>query len=263
MKLIAPFLRLRARVQHKYGLRATPDSAGANAYEKLGSVLGNSRTMWRIWGLLPIIQWLISLERSPPATRTLLTIERLQGWSMLAYYPLEHLYFLLSHNIIPSTITSPLSFFSSSKTAKRLKLNANKISLWSTRFWALYVFLHFAHLVEDRKLLIQRHKALKMSKGGAGLTKKEKKEMGERWDAFWSEVVINLGYLPLTIHWSLEKGLFKNDVWVGLFGLVAAVTSFRTGWKATALPPPPPTPPAAAAEEKKEESSPSAAGYEL
>lgn len=215
-------------MQHKYGLRATPESAGAKAYEKLGSLLGDSRTMWRIWGellftclftpvhvepdwvlmlnahligLLPIFQWLISLERSPPATRTLLTIERLQGWSMLAYYPLEHLYYLVSHNIIPSTITSPLSFFSSSKTAKKLKLDANKLSLWSTRFWALYVLLHFAHLIEDRKLLIQRHKALKMSKGGAGLTKEEKKEMGERWDAFWSEVVINLGYLPLTVHW--------------------------------------------------------------
>jgi hypothetical protein len=52
---------------------------------------------------------------------------------------------------------------------------------------------------------------------------------------------------------SLEKGLFNNDVsgsamfclsfsqccmeqfWVGIFGLLAAVASFRSGWKATAL----------------------------
>ena len=25
--------------------------------------------------------------------------------------------------------------------------------------------------------------------------------MRQRWDAFWSEVVVNLGYFPLTIHW--------------------------------------------------------------
>ena len=32
---------------------------------------------------------------------------------------------------------------------------------------------------------------------------------------------------------------FDVQVWVGLFGLVAAAASWRSGWKATALPPPP------------------------
>lgn len=149
-------------------------------------------------GLLPIVQWLISLERSPPATRRLLTIERLQGWSMLAYYPLEHLYYLGLHGIIPSTIPSPFSLFSPKKA--RLTLDFNKIALWSTRCWAAYIFLHFAHLIEDRKLLMQRHSSIRKAKG-TGLSREEKKEMQQRWDAFWSEVVINLGYLPLTIHW--------------------------------------------------------------
>jgi len=27
------------------------------------------------------------------------------------------------------------------------------------------------------------------------------------------------------------------QVWVGIFGMIAAVASFRSGWKATALPP--------------------------
>jgi len=50
---------------------------------------------------------MISLERSPPPTRSLLSIERAQGWSMLAYYPLEHLYYLAVHNIVPPTIPVP------------------------------------------------------------------------------------------------------------------------------------------------------------
>ena len=29
------------------------------------------------------------------------------------------------------------------------------------------------------------------------------------------------------------------QVWVGVFGLIAAAASFRSGWKATALPPAP------------------------
>jgi len=149
-------------------------------------------------GLLPIFQWLISLERNPPATRNLLTIERLQGWAMLAYYPLEHLYYLGSHGIIPTTITSPLSLFSPKR--KRVSLDPNTLALWSCRFWAAYVFLHFGHLYEDRKLLKQRHNSIRKSKG-TGLTKEEKLEMEQRWDAFWSEVIVNVGYLPLTVHW--------------------------------------------------------------
>ncbi|KAF9036238.1 hypothetical protein BJ165DRAFT_1354867 [Panaeolus papilionaceus] len=258
VKLIVPFAHLRAKLQYKAGLRKSPTSRAAESYNKIYSLVGDARMLWRIWGLLPIFQWLISLERSPPATRKLLTIERLQGWSMLAYYPLEHLYYLVSHNIIPSTLPSPTTIFSSKK--KRINLDANTLGIWSTRFWALYVFLHFAHLWEDRKLLKQRQTSLRKAKG-TGLTQAEKSELGQRWDAFWSEVVINIGYLPLTVHWSLEKGLFKNDIWVGVFGMIASVASFRTGWKATALPPTPPAP--EVKEEKVDESSSPVAGYEV
>jgi len=201
--------------------------------------VGDSRTLWRIWGILPIVQWLISLERNPQAipTRELLTIERLQGWSMLAYYPLEHIYYLCSHGIMPATIPSVASLFSA--TAKPIHLNTDAIAIWSSRFWALYVMLQFAHLKEDWKLIKMRERTLRKAKG-TGLSPAEKTELQQRWDAYWNEVVVNVGYLPLTVHWSLERGIFKNDVWVGLFGLIAAVASFRSGWKATALPSPPP-----------------------
>lgn len=149
-------------------------------------------------GILPIFQWLKSIEKSPPATRKLLTIERLQGWSMLLYYPLEHLSYLGYHGIIPTSFTSPLSIFSSKK--RKITLNPDVLSIWSCRFWAVYVILHFFHLIEDRKLLHQRHSSIRKAKG-AGLSRAEGEEIMQRWDAFWSEVVINLGYLPLTIHW--------------------------------------------------------------
>lgn len=80
----------------------------------------------------------------------------------------------------------------------------------------------------------------------------ELEDLSRRWDSYWNEMVVNLGNLPLTIHWyvifisrvalsyiafrSLEQGLIKNNAWVGVFGLIAALASFRSGWKATALP---------------------------
>ena len=148
-------------------------------------------------GLLPIFQWLISLERNPQPTRNLHVIERLQGWAMLCYYPLEHLSYLGSHGIIPARIRNPLSIFSGKKT---IGLNPGVLGRWSCRFWALYVILQFAHLGEDRRLLQSRQKALRKAKG-TGLTPSEKQELGQRWDAWWSEVVVNVGYLPLTVHW--------------------------------------------------------------
>ena len=149
-------------------------------------------------GLLPVFKWLISLERSPPATRNLLTIERLQGWSMLAHYPLEHICCLGSRGIIPTVFTSPFSLFTSKK--RKFSLDLDTLRLYACRFWAAYVVLHFFHLLEDRKLLKQRYSSLRKTKG-TGLTPAEKLEMRERWDAFWSEVIINIGYFPLTIHW--------------------------------------------------------------
>ncbi|KAI0950776.1 hypothetical protein AcW1_010357 [Taiwanofungus camphoratus] len=238
-KLIVPFLHLRARLQHRAGMRKVPISSAAEGWTKLGSIVGDARTLFRIWGLLPIIQWLISIERSPPPTRKLLTIERLQGWSMLAYYPLEHVYYLLSHSIIPPefpsvSLSALLPFNKSKFSGKRTPLDMNALSIWSCRFWALYVALQFVHLREDGKLLKKQERAVGKSKAIA--TQAERDELKKRWDALWSEFVVNLGYLPLTVHWSLEKGLFKNEIWVAVFGLIAALASWRSGWRATALP---------------------------
>ncbi|KAF8655056.1 hypothetical protein AX16_003257 [Volvariella volvacea WC 439] len=253
-KLLVQVLQLRARLQHRAGLRKTPTSEAATGFAKLSSLLGDSRTLWRIWGLLPIVQWLVSLERNPQPTRNLLNIERLQGWSMLAYYPLEHLSYLASHGIIPKAVPSPASLFSSK--ARPLNLDPNNLSLWSVRFWAAYVVLQFAHLYEDRKLLLLRQRTLKKGKG-TGLSTEEKQELAQRWDAWWTDVLVNVGYFPLTIHWSLKKGLFKNEVWVGVFGLISAIASFRSGWRATALPRQP------VVEEAEPKDDPNTTGYDV
>jgi hypothetical protein len=50
IKLLVPFLQFRAQLQHRAGLRKTPTSSAAVGYAKLGSLLGDSRTLWRIWG---------------------------------------------------------------------------------------------------------------------------------------------------------------------------------------------------------------------
>ncbi|KAH9945066.1 uncharacterized protein BXZ73DRAFT_39023 [Epithele typhae] len=241
-KLIIPFLEWRARIQHKNGFRKMPASPSAERLAKLANNISDARMFFRIWGLLPIFQWLISLERNPSPTRKLRTIERLQGWSMLAYYPLEHLYYLLTHSIIPDKISLPsyttfVPFIRSQPSEKTISLDAGVLGLYSVRFWAAYVVLQLAHLQEDNKLLKMRERSLSKTKNGG--TPVEKEDIRKRREALWNELVVNMAYLPQTIHWSTEKGIFSNPIWLDVCGFVAGVASWRSGWEATALPSPP------------------------
>jgi len=245
LKIIIPVLNFRARLQHKAGMNKDGSSSAATALAKLYGIIGDSRMLWRFFGLLSIYQWMTGLERSRPPTRKLLSIERLQGWSMLLYYPLEHLYYLRAHAILPLSFTLPFALPFLTRN-KKLTLDINKLGLWSTRFWAAYVFLQLAHLSEDFGLLKLRERAVSKIKGKGkeredgqvdDVGAAERAELSTRRSALTSELITQLGYLPLTVHWSLEQGLFKNDIWVGIFGLIAGVASFHSGWKATALTP--------------------------
>jgi len=253
LKLAAPFLRMRAGLQYEAGLRKSAESFTAKGFEVLAGKIGDSRSLWRFFGMFSIFQWLIALEKKPPQTRTLLTIERLQGWAMLGYYPLEHLSYLVGHGIVGRSVANPLAFLSA-RLPRRLRLDAGALGMWSCRFWALYVFLHIAHLIEDRKLLLQRHRALKKSKP-SGLSAEEKAEIATRWDGYWSEVVVNLANAPLTLHYSLPGGLGvlgDRPLLATILNLIATVAGFRAGWKATALAPAPAPAASSTADDKTE-----------
>lgn len=116
--------------------------------------------------------------------------------SMLCFYPLDHLSYLCTHGVIPATIPLPNLLRSTSK--KVITLKPGVLGMWSCRFWSLYVLLQFAHLREDRKLLLQRQRTLRKAKS---VTPSEKREIAKRWDAYYNQIVINLANLPLALHW--------------------------------------------------------------
>jgi len=243
-KLVIALLSLQhaMRIRLRHGTKAYHavhgGSAAAKRVERLASLIGDARTLFRIWGILPIIQWMIGMERSPPPTRLLHNIERIQGWSMLIYCPLEALAYLGSHSVLPISAHTQGKFY-----------------LAGARFWMLYVVLQLLHLVEDNRLLRLRARALERSRGHptpARTPVTEKKvelgdaqaetramwrELDQRKEAILNQLWVNLGYLPLTIHWSSRTGLI-SDAWVGLFGTVAAMAGLRSGWRATAAPKP-------------------------
>ncbi|SPO36198.1 uncharacterized protein PSFLO_01669 [Pseudozyma flocculosa] len=260
-KLVIVLLNLQYALRLRLlGLRAKRPSSAAQRVAKLSALISDARVLFRIWGVLPILKWMVSLERTPPPTRLLHNIERIQGWSMLAYCPMEAVAYLGSHGVLPVSAAVQNAFW-----------------LWGSRFWALYVGLQLLHLVEDNRLLRLRAKALERSRGHptpaaarrAGpsatatasaassssattaaegekasqqqaITTQMWDELDDRKAAILNELWVNLGYLPLTLHWSCPAGLF-GEGWVGLFGTIAGVSGLRSGWKNSRAPPVPPT----------------------
>merc|ERR1711977_765913 len=54
------------------------------------------------------------------------------------------------------------------------------------------------------------------------------------WKRWRRQLLINAAYAPLTIHWSLEKGLV-GEFWVGLFGSVAGLAKLKEAWRLSGI----------------------------
>jgi len=107
------------------------------------------------------------------------------------------------------------------------KEKQGKAWVWSSRFWMAHVGLDLLRLGHE---LRKRNKRVEELKGIGGVVDEQvEREIREKWRR---ELVVNLAYAPLTVHWSLEKGLV-SEFWVGVLGSVAGVMGFREVWKIT------------------------------
>jgi Peroxisomal biogenesis factor 11 (PEX11) len=164
----------------------------------LSALLADARILLRLHGIIPTYQWLLNTHASPPANPTIAAIVKLQTYANMLYYPLENAAYLASHNVVP--------------LSKQIE---SDLWIWSSRFWAAHVFLDLARLYYENR----------------GRKKLDAKSGHEGLDRQWlASVIMNCAYAPLTIHWSLEKGLGFRDVDIGYFGIVAAIASIYLAW---------------------------------
>ncbi|OZJ02011.1 hypothetical protein BZG36_04872 [Bifiguratus adelaidae] len=203
--------------------KAAPALDLAQHLRNLSSPVSDFRILLRYYGLLPMLQYMSSVERTASPSKWHLDLIRLQNLSMLLYYPMEHIYWLGAHRIIPLS-----------------EQKSNKIAMWSCRFWAAYVVLEFARLAEEWRLLkvkevtIQKKIKRDLLQTDKGETKE--KVLGELEAAKMRTkigTIVNAAYLPLTVHWSLEQSSFP-DVAVGVCGTLAAIGQLMTAWWDTA-----------------------------
>ncbi|CAG8798176.1 45731_t:CDS:2, partial [Gigaspora margarita] len=106
------------------------------------------------------------------------------------------------------------------------------LRIWSCRWWALYVALQFWHLASEWSILKRRRRELRVDGEDVETVQKQKRELKAEGDRIFRETLINVGYFPLTLHWSIENSRFP-DVGVGVFGTLAAFYELSHAWRAT------------------------------
>ncbi|KAJ3333515.1 hypothetical protein HDU76_007281 [Blyttiomyces sp. JEL0837] len=196
--------------------RGNPDSMLATRVSNFAGPVSDFRILLRYYGLIPLAQWIIFSEAYPPNSAYLKLLYRLQNMVNLAYYPLEHLYWLGAHKVVPMSDEK-----------------LNKIGIWSCRFWAAYVVLYFFQLHQEALDLSKKSRLLvKRAKDGEDkeVLKEEHQAISKEFKSLALNAIINAAYFPLTIHWSLESSSFP-DIGVGICGTVAAVAQIYAAWK--------------------------------
>ena len=108
----------------------------------------------------------------------------------------------------------------------------NKAWAWSSRFWMAHVGLDLIRLY--RLWMLRKQRGTEEEKRTDGPKGDVITQRGEDvWMAGWTkELVVDMAWAPLTLHWSLEKGLV-GEFWVGLLGTVAGVAGLGSLWRKT------------------------------
>ncbi|KAI9741994.1 MAG: hypothetical protein M1834_000383 [Cirrosporium novae-zelandiae] len=172
----------------------------------LADMISDHRNFRRLFGLLGIYSWAVSTYRYPPKDRVLKSISWIQVFANVLYQYLENAAYLTRWNVV-----------------KLSKAQTSSYWLWSSRWWMLHVVLDIGRLLRERQL---RAREEGTSEKDVSLTEQE----NARW---WKEWWVNIAYLPLTVHWSLEEGCVSEDA-VGALGSVAGILGFRQAWRETA-----------------------------
>ncbi|KAJ2006658.1 regulation of peroxisome size [Coemansia thaxteri] len=183
----------------------------------LSNLVSDYRIMIRLTGLAPMAQYVRYAEQFPAQTRLLKWLDRIMNTTLVCYYPLEHIYWLGAHQILPFS-----------------EKMVDFAGYWSCRFWAVWVALQFVRLGEEYRLIKgKKQNIYTRDKIDAAQMQGELDAVDAEVKSWKTQLLINACYFPLTLHWSIRGSTFP-DVAVGVCGTVAAVAQAYNVWKATA-----------------------------
>lgn len=197
----------------------------------LADAISDYRIFVRLWGGVGLYTWARGtyMDKLPEDASAKDKVLRKLTWaaivSCIGFQALENGAYLSSKGVLTTA----------SWTGDVGKARENTWWLWSSRFWAVYVGVELVRLG-----VMRFHKEPGVVKGDGDGEKEDKirgeerirKEKLENW-LWWKDVASNLAYAPMTLHWSMEKGLL-SDWGVGACGMVAGGALLADAWRKTA-----------------------------
>ncbi|KAI9793091.1 MAG: hypothetical protein M1816_000989 [Peltula sp. TS41687] len=210
----APLLLPGETVIAAISLPATSTRTAARL-RALTDLISDVRAFMRLWGLLGILAWAGRAWRHPDADRVVRAIVYAQVLANVLFQALENGAYLAGHGVL-------------GWSGERRRT----VAKWSARFWAVSVGLELGRLWRVRRVGVAGGED---GKGGG----EKQRDMGKMERDWWRQVVVNVAYLPLTVHWSLPEGAgagagLMSEFWVGVLGCVPGWIGVRQLWKETA-----------------------------
>jgi hypothetical protein len=200
----------------------------------LVAVIDDHRIFVRLWALLGLYAWARSLCSSPPSPRSPTTATRkerflrLLAWSQIAslvlFQVLENAAYLASKGALTGA-----SWADGRREARWW--------MWSCRGWGVFVALELVRLAvgryspseekaDEARVLADGEKEGKLM---AEEREKARREVERDWRR---DLVSNVGYMPLTLHYSVEGG-FLPDWAFGILGVAGAGALLVDAWGKT------------------------------
>ncbi|KAF2264833.1 hypothetical protein CC78DRAFT_532952 [Lojkania enalia] len=197
--------------------------------KSLAETIGDFRIFVRLWGLAGLYTWARSTYAAPLArdARTGDRVVRGVVWAQIAscvlFQVLENGAYLSSKGVLTGEAWA----------GEAGKVRETRWWVWSSRFWAAHVGLEFVRLWALWRLNRKREGEEEKEKDGekeGKLIREQRKR--EDW-VWWRDLVSNVAYFPMTLHWSVEEGIL-SDLGVGALGAVAGGALLVDAWKQTA-----------------------------
>jgi hypothetical protein len=228
---------LGPQVREKHLAAVVPASAGTKllaqtvgSSKAIADVIADYRIFVRMWGLLGLYTWARDTYLAPLPKEASQKEKLLRGttWAAIAscvvFQVLENGAYAASKGMLTSQAW----------TGDAGKKRETWWWVWSSRFWAAYVACEILRLLVERAYREPRAEV-------AGDGEKEdklrlKQERTESYNTkftWWKDLISNIAYAPMTIHWSIEEGLL-SELQVGIFGTIAGGALLADAWRKTA-----------------------------
>ncbi|OJD12554.1 hypothetical protein AJ78_06881 [Emergomyces pasteurianus Ep9510] len=188
----------------------------------LSSLMSETRTTLRLFGLLSYWSWGSATFKTPPTDPILRSIAYTQVTAIVFYQILENVAHLTSKGVLSRRLVERVG-------------SVGKWYLWSTRAWLGYVVLEFVRVWRGYVLSRERRRQ-KCGDREIGRESGEEEDVARRAEerGWKKSLVNNLAWLPLCLHWSFEDGFGVPDRLVGVLSMTAGAWGIHDMWNATA-----------------------------